>query len=115
MREKKDTDFTVTLEGVGDFRYCRRTLGDSIKIRSAWLDIVGQHGDDEEMAGFANIVATHRVLCVNAPEGWEDLEKLDSIKYPDLISKVIGLYELMREKEDSFRGSAKGASEEIGA
>lgn len=103
-----ETDFTVEVEGVGAFTYGRRTIGDSLKIRARYLELVAGHGDDIEMAATASAVATHEVLCVACPDGWSDLLKVDSTN-PDAVSKVFELSAAVGEKEDSFRGATQVA------
>lgn len=109
-----ETDFTVSIDGLGDFRYGRRTLGDSMRIRSRFLQLVGDNADDIEMAATANAVAVHEVLCVSAPAGWEDLLKLDSVD-PDNVSRVFELSAKLGDKEDSFRGAPKIHGEAAGS
>lgn len=105
MKEAKDSDMIIQIEGVGDFRYAVRTLGDTLKIRSEFLKILDGVSPemDAELSGFASIFATHKVLCVSAPDGWEDLLKVDESIHPDPVSVVLSLWEKLQEKQDSFR------------
>ena len=110
MRTAKDTDFFVTLEGVGKFRFGRRTFGDRIKIRAEFLALVRDldgEAMDVDLAGMASIVAACKVLCVSAPAGWEDIEHLDLLDDPAVEEKLYTLYGALRSKEDSFRRTAK--------
>lgn len=106
MRKSAHTDFSVPVDGVGTFVYGRRTLGDSMKIRARFLELVGANADDIELAATASAVATHEVLCVSAPKGWEDLLQLDGIDN-DNAAKVFDLFAKVGEQEDSFRGAQK--------
>lgn len=108
MHKPSDTDFTVSVDGVGDFTFARRTLGDSIKIRRDYLRLCGgEEGEkDLEISCYANITATVGVLCVSAPAGWEDPEKLDMTASPDVLDQLLTLYDKLKEKEDSFRRPA---------
>lgn len=113
MREPRDNDFFIELPGVGTFRFGRRTFGDRISIRSRYLGLVKDLGDsDEDLSIFASMVASHSVLCVEAPEGWADLAALDMTApgYSDAL--LFDLYNRIREKEDSFRSSVPAGSEE---
>jgi hypothetical protein len=106
-RPASDTDFFVPLPNVGTFRYGRRTYGDRIKIRAAYLDLLGRSDDegvDDDLAAMSAIVAAHRVLCVSAPEGWGDLAAVDLITDPTAEARILELYALLKQKEDSFRG-----------
>ncbi len=101
-RPASDTDFTVSMPGVGDFRYGRRTFGDRIRIRAEFVGLTLGHAD-MDLEAMASIVASHKVLCVEAPAGWIDLEAIDSIDAEDVDAQVMRLYALLRDKEDSFR------------
>lgn len=104
MRLPKDTDFFVELPGVGTFRFGRRTYGDRLKIRAEYLRHVGSFGDDDaDLSMFASIIAAHKVMCVDAPKGWEDLAELDLTVPGHSEEKIFELYGLFKAKEDSFR------------
>lgn len=114
MREPSDNDFFIELPGVGVFRYGRRTYGDQLRIRAEQLKLARELGDsDPDVALYAGTIAVHRVLCVEAPKGWEDLSVIDLTAVD--IDKVFELMALLREKEGSFRAAAKQASEAAGA
>jgi hypothetical protein len=100
------SDFTFSVEGLGDFVYARRTLGDSIKIRARYLELVGEHASDVDLSALATVAATHDVLCVQAPEGWSDLLKIDTLD-PANFDRIYALFGALGEKEDSFRGQPK--------
>lgn len=109
MREPKDSDFFVELPGVGVFRYGRRTYGDELRIRAEQLRLMRGLESDPDIELYALMVAVHRVLCVEAPEGWEDLIDLDLTKVD--IDKAVELILLLRKKEDFFREDAAQESE----
>ena len=116
MRPAKDTDFFVELPDVGVFRFGRRTFGDRIKIRAEYLKYVREYGEDDlDLTLNAAIVSSHRVLCVEAPAGWEDLEHIDITSTPDGEDKIYQLYSLLKAKEDSFRAQADEGSEGAGS
>jgi hypothetical protein len=108
MRQPSDTDFYVEVPNVGTFRFARRTYGDRIRIRSAFLAITKEVGeDDPDIRAQAAIIAAHKVLCVEAPQGWEDLEQLDLASVPDAEGRVLDVYLALKAKEDSFRRPQK--------
>lgn len=113
-KAKPETDFKVTVEGVGDFVYGRRTVGDSLKIRGRFLELAGDHSDDVEIASIASATAMHEVLCVSAPDGWSDILALDSAD-PENISRIFDLYMKVGETEDSFRDKTKVSSAQAGS
>ena len=63
---------------------------------------------------YAAMIASHAVLCVEAPQGWESLADVDLIANLNVEDKIFELYKLLKEKEDLFRkglaqdGQAKG-------
>lgn len=115
MRTPKDTDFFIELPDVGVFRFGRRTYGDRLKIRTEYLRMVKEFGDeDPDLSIYAAMISSHKILCVEAPEGWEDLAELDLIAPGNVEGKIFDLYNRLKAKEDSFRfgtnegGEAKG-------
>jgi hypothetical protein len=104
MRQAKDTDFFIELPDVGVFRFGRRTYGDRLNIRAEYLRLVREFGDsDSALSIYASMIASHSVLCVEAPPGWENLTELDMTSPVDPEEKLFELYELLKAKEDSFR------------
>ncbi len=114
MRDPSATDFFVELPGVGTFRYGRRNFGDRLAIRRDCLRLTQEFGDtDEDLSVYATLIATHGVLCVEAPEGWDNLALL-----PDdddsALEKALTLGILVREKEESFRKGADKSGQDEG-
>lgn len=106
MRAPSDSDFAIALPKVGDFTFARRTMGDMIKIRSAYLKLIGEDEGDYEMEFFCGFVAAYQALMVSCPEGWEDAAELDLNKLG--IDKVMEIATLLADKESSFRRVAEG-------
>lgn len=112
MREARDTDFFIELPDVGVFRFGRRTFGDRMRIRAEYLRLVRELGDDDEdLAFYAAIISVHSVLCVEAPEGWEDIAQLDLTGPGNVDEKIFALSQRLRAKEDSFRKGATKSGE----
>lgn len=122
-RQAAENDFFIDLEGVGRFRYGRKTFGDRIGIRAEFLRLTGGNEDDVDLSMMAGLVAAHKVLCVEAPVSWVNLEEIDALEdEPGLDKKLLRLYQLLIEKEGSFRrvprqggeGQGSGAVENDG-
>lgn len=104
MRSPKDTDFFIELPQVGVFRFGRRTYGDRLRIRAEYLRLVKEFGDeDPDLSMYAAMIASHSVLCVEAPAGWENLADLDLVAPGNNEDRIFELYSLLKDKEDSFR------------
>jgi hypothetical protein len=100
MRSAAEDDFHLTLPDVGVFRYGRRTLGDRLAIRRDYLRYTQEFGDDDpDLSLYAALIATHGVLCVEAPAGWDDLAAVDA----GALDKVFELGALIKTTEDTFR------------
>lgn len=106
MRAAAETDFTIPLPEVGDFVFARRTMGDMIKIRSAYLKLIGEDENDWQMDVFCGFSAAYSILIVSCPEGWADIVKLDLNSVG--VDKVYELSRLLAEKESSFRRITEG-------
>jgi len=104
MRTAKESDFFIELTGVGFFRFGRRTYGDRLKIRSEYLRLVREFGDDDpDLSMYAAMISSHTVLCVEAPKGWENLADIDLIADDGAEDKIYELYQLLKTQEEFFR------------
>lgn len=127
MRPPSHNDFKVHVPGIGDFMFGRRTYGDRIAIRAEYLRLIRPHlparvepTDDDidadldaDLAAMCAIVAAHRVLCVSAPAGWEDLGQLDLLQ-TGAEEGVMNLYARLRAAEDMFRFGHGGRGQAAG-
>lgn len=109
LNRAKPNDFFLDVEGVGHFRFNRRTYGAQIKIDSIIARILGPNGQQEEedaiMLMHANLVAGYKALAVECPPGWEDLEAIDLTEEPEKDQEIFRVYMALKEKLDSFRVS----------
>ena len=113
MRQKSENDFEIDLPGVGKFVYGQRTIGDFIAIRRRYVELAGENVNDAVLSSLAGIVATHDVMCVSCPEGWENLMNFSMANSKeDYLQKVMELDRLIGEKENSFRQDATGKDQE---
>lgn len=70
---------------------------------------------DATQESYLGVIAAHKVLCVEAPPGWEDLAALDITAHPEWVNKAFELYSLLRGREDSFRVRKETPGEATGA
>lgn len=114
MREARDSDFFVEVDAVGKFRFGRRTFADRAKIRAEFIGYTQDVGEgDPELTAYASIMAAHKVLCVEAPEGWADMDNLDLTVNSE--EKVFELYAALRDVEERFRQGAIKVGKTAGA
>jgi hypothetical protein len=103
MRKPKDTDFLVELEGVGKFRFARRTFGDRIKIRGEIARMSRDFGDDLDAVAEVTVVAVYKTLMVACPPGWEDIEAIDLVDRPEAEDQAWQLFLKLQDAEARFR------------
>lgn len=103
MRSAKDTDFLVDLEGVGKFRFARRTFGDRIKIRGEIARMSRDFGDDLDSVAEVTVVAIYKTLIVSCPKGWEDIEAIDLVEHPEAEEQAWQLFIKLQDAEARFR------------
>lgn len=112
-RTQKNTDFDLTVEGVGRFTFGRRTMGDELAIQREYSNIIQGVEPSAWLATMAGWLSVFRVLTVRAPEGWnpDEMDPLDESTYANLFK----VYTALREKEGSFRPGSKVAPQANGA
>lgn len=112
-RAPKNTDFDLTVEGVGRFVFGRRTMGDELAIQREYSSIIQGVTPTDWLMTMAGWLSVLRVLTVRAPEGWnlEEMDPLDEATYANLFK----VYTALRDKEGSFRLGQKVAPEGNGA
>jgi hypothetical protein len=114
MRAPKDTDFNVELEGLGKFRFARRTFGDRIKIRGEVARLSRDFGDDLDAVAEVTVVAVYKTLLVACPPGWEDIESIDLVSNPQAEEQAWQLFLKLQEAEETFRKGRDVAGKEGG-
>jgi hypothetical protein len=116
MNNAKPKDFTINIEGVGDFRFNRRTYGGQVKIDTEFARITaGIENIDGAVTAHANVISLYNALMVSCPPGWERLEDVDLTDTPELENKIFDLYVAVRDKLDSFRIAGKAVEGGQGA
>lgn len=107
-KQSSPTDFTVPLEGVGDFVFARPSIKDLMTIDRKYGEMVGLSDHVVRLNLLASMVAIHEVTCVSCPKGWENLEARGSEDDANISNLLIAY----RAKEDSFRGGDQAGSQE---
>lgn len=105
MNKAKPNDFFITIDGIGRFRFNRKSYGAQIRIDAEMLRILGPDIGvrDNTMSLHALLVGHYAALMVECPDGWEDLEEIDITDDPTLDSKILEVYFKLRDTLDSFR------------
>lgn len=109
MRKPSETDFFVDVEGVGRFRFGRRTYGDRIAIRRE-VARLSSGLYDPELELMSVMVGTVNVMMVDGPQDFMDIESLDLIELDaeKFETDLMSVMDKLRATEDSFR---KGRNE----
>lgn len=108
-RKPQPNDFTVDVPDVGTFTFAHRTMRDEIAIQVEYARIIDGVEATEWLQTVGGWISVFRVLTVRAPADWilDEMDPLENETY----AKMNAVYEVLREKEDSFRGGAKPKGE----
>lgn len=111
-REGAATDFDVDVEGVGVFRFGKRTMRDEIKVQVEYARMIEGVEPTEWLALVAGWMSSLKVLTVRAPDGWDidDLDPLDDETY----ARLMKVHAALTAKERSFRSGTGKAVEAQG-
>lgn len=109
-RIPSNTDFQITVDGIGTFTFARRRLRDEMAIGAEFSRLTeGVETPTPYLASVAGWVSTLKVLTVEAPEGW-DIDAMDPLD-EDTYAKLVTVHTALRDKEGSFRSGAKPEGE----
>ena len=108
-RLPSNTDFTVTVDGVGRFTFGQRKMRDELAIQREFARIIDGVEPTAFLQAVGGWISALKVLTVSAPEGWDpdEMDPLDDATY----SKLRRVYEALIEQERSFRPSKSETSE----
>lgn len=97
-------DFTVEVDGIGQFKFGRRTQRDVYKVRGLYSKITGDNWKDDGTVGDmeAWMYSMLEVMTVEFPDGFS-LDKLDPLTDPEDDDRLHRVYMALRQKELSFR------------
>ena len=105
-RIPSNTDFQVTVEGIGTFTFGRRRMRDELAIAAEFSRLTeGVETPTLYLQGVAGWISTLKVLTVEAPEGW-DIDAMDPLE-EDTYANLVRVHSALRDKEGSFRSGAK--------
>jgi hypothetical protein len=117
-RSASPNDFTVEVQGVGDFTFGRRTNRDRFKIAADYHRLTeGLEVGDSEFGLTAEAFATVKCLLVEGPADLSAMLDLDAAAAmgPDDDAKLLRVYFALRQKELSFRPGAGEGGKAPGA
>lgn len=100
-RTPKQTDFYVDVEGVGRFRFARRTLMLEAEVQREYAMIAGGVDPTAWLMTLGEYISTLRVLIVEGPEDW-DMDNMDGLD-DDTYEKISKVFHALREREETFR------------
>ena len=98
---KPSRTYPVSVEGIGDFVFRKRTLQDQITIQANASRRLRGPVDDPELRSFVHALETLLCLTVQAPEGWAP-EALDPLE-PGETEQLWQVHEALRDAEEKFR------------
>lgn len=111
-REPSVSDFETSVEGVGTFRFAKRTMRDHMKIEVEYARLIDGVQPTTWLSIVAQWLSTLRVLTVTAPDGW-DLDNMDPLSQ-DTYAKLLKVHTALTDKEADFRGLPRKDKQEAG-
>ena len=112
-RMRNETDFDVSVEGIGSFAFGRRKMADEVAIQVEYARIIDGVTPTEWLALVAGWLSALKVLTVRAPAGW-DIDEMDPLD-DDTYAKLMKVHAALTAKERSFRKGAKAGGQGAGA
>lgn len=110
MRERRASDYQVTVDGIGVFTFAQRTLRDDIAVAAEYSRLTeGVETPTDWLAYMSGCIAALKVLTVEAPDGW-DLEEIDPLS-DDGYASIMRVHTAMRSAEARFRGQPKASGQ----
>lgn len=106
-RAEAATDFEVTVDGVGTFRFGKRTMRDQLAIEVEFSRIIDGTQPTEWLQVLAGWLSVLRVMTVLAPSNW-DLDNLDPLD-PQAYNNLREVHTALAKKEADFRGGTQAA------
>lgn len=116
MSSANEQTAVVTVDGIGVFRYRRRTMRTAVAINAEYNRLTeGAQAVSSEFAGLCDFLAYLRVMIVEAPDDW-DPYAVDPDSEEE-VGRLNRVYRAIKDAEARFRtgtgpdrpGSGKGA------
>ena len=104
--------FPVSVDGVGDFVFKRRSLDAQFKIEAAAVRFLGGETASDSLYRMAMSFATVSHLAVTVPDGWniDEIDPLDN----EQLDRVHLVFRRLRAAEETFRAGAKSQRPSLG-
>ena len=112
-RHPQASDFYETVEGVGRFRFAKRTMKLEMEIQREYASYAGGVDPTVWLITLAEYLSTLRVLVVEGPEDW-DMDNMDPLD-DETYKKISKVFSALREREERFRGNTGKGREGQGA
>ena len=101
-----DAEFPVSVAGIGEFTFRRRTIRDTVAIEAEKTRILGGPCDAPGLLAAAHCIAHISQLLVSAPQGWS-VEHYDPVDDPENIKDLYRIGMALRDAEATFRQGDK--------
>ena len=111
-RASQVTDFSVKVEGVGQFIFGRRTMRDEIAIQVEFARMIDGVEPTDWLRAVCGWLSTLKVLTVRSPDEW-DVEALDPFE-DETYAKLNKVYDALADQERSFRRGKNAGSQGSG-
>lgn len=112
-RSSRPTDFRVSVDGVGDFVFAKRTMRDEIATQVEYARLIDGVAPTPWLETVCGAIADLKTLTVKAPEGW-DIDALEPHD-PETYKNLLAAHRELINKERSFRPGAASADKATGA
>lgn len=115
-REAAAGDFDVDVDGIGSFRFGKRTMRDEIKVQVEYARLIEGVEPTNWLHLVAGWISVLKVMTVRAPDDW-DIDEMDPLE-PETYENLSKVHSALVKKERSFRSSQgpgdKAAGQEAG-
>lgn len=112
-RSSKPTDFRVSVDGVGDFVFAKRTMRDEIATQVGYARLIDGVTPTPWLETVCGAIADLKTLTVKGPDGW-DIDALEPHD-PETYKNLLAVHRELINKERSFRPGATSADKAAGA